>query len=276
MQSAQELVAGTVKLVTLPAVYLRVRHVVADPSTTLHDLTESVSADPGLSLRFLRIVNSAYFGLPRQVHTISHALSLLGMQQVHDIVLAASVATAFSGIEARQMSVSRFWFKCAKRGGSTDSERLFVLGLLSEIGHLVMYQRVPAQALEAIQRSADAARPLYACERDLIGCDYGQVGAALIGAWNLPAAFAAAIVGQTEPILSGDAGFESAVLHVAAHIGDSIADLPPKPTLHPIHPDALAFVHLSDDDLEDVRQHVAAHVTETTELFFPGSTSTGK
>lgn len=96
MASAEELVASTLKLVTLPAVYLRAKKVIDDPDSTLGDLAEVIGQDPAITVRLLRIANSAFFGFAARIDTVVRAVNILGMQQVHDLLLATSVSTTFS------------------------------------------------------------------------------------------------------------------------------------------------------------------------------------
>ncbi|MCW5623238.1 MAG: HDOD domain-containing protein [Burkholderiales bacterium] len=158
MRTPGELVASVRHLASLPASFQRVKQVLDDPRGSGTQLAELIACDPGMSAAVLRVVNSAYFGIPGGVETVSHALWVLGMQRVHDIVLATSLATTFRGIPAAQMDMERYWRasvlrSVAARGaarlhGITDLERLLVEGLLADIGHLVMYL-IPALAEQA-------------------------------------------------------------------------------------------------------------------------------
>jgi HD-like signal output (HDOD) protein len=208
--TAQELALRTTELVTLPAIYHRVKEVFDDPEGSVLDLAKVVVADPGITMRVLRVVNSVFYGFPGKVETMSRAVSVLGMQQVHDIVLATTVTAVFSGMRPERMDVTRFWRASAMRGllsraaakscGLLDAERLFVGGLLADIGHMVMYMHAPKQAEQALVESRTTGVAPEVIERELIGCDYAQVGEALLRAWQLPTSFAVAIGAQLDPI----------------------------------------------------------------------------
>ena len=77
------------------------RDTLEDPTATNDDLAAVVGRDPSLAARLLKIANSAFYGFRSQVETISRASAILGMQKIHDLVLAASVTKAFDGIKGK-------------------------------------------------------------------------------------------------------------------------------------------------------------------------------
>ena len=184
MMTPAELVVDTVKLVSLPAVYLRARELMADANVPLRRVGEVIAADPGLTARLLRIANSAYFGFTARIETASRAVTILGTQQVHDLLLATSLANAFSDTDSDVLDMHAFWHdsvRCAlaarliaARCNVLDSERLFVEGLLHDIGHLVMFDKLPALTHEAMVQARHEGTPLHEVERELLGFDYSR------------------------------------------------------------------------------------------------------
>ena len=83
MESAEHLAKNFKNLVSLPEVYLHVRQIVNDPKTSMADLAKAISIDPGITARVLKVVNSAFYGFPGKIETISRAVSILGMQPKH-------------------------------------------------------------------------------------------------------------------------------------------------------------------------------------------------
>lgn len=234
MPKAAELVSQVDRLVTLPVVYLRVRAVVEDPRSSVQDLAQVISTDPALTARLLRLVNSARFGLMRRVDSVANAVSILGMQPLHDLVLATSVASAFKGITPGRMDLARFWRQSVLRGLAAQeaaevcrilrSQRLFVGGLLADVGHLVMYQVVPDLAERALLRAERERRPLHEVETELVGCNYAEVGSAFCDQWQLPQPFVEAIGAQIHPDLTAaEFAEEAAILHFARVLVDGMA-----------------------------------------------------
>lgn len=209
MRSAETMVARVAGLASLPAVYQRVRAVIDDPSSSMADLAQVVAEDAALTLRLLHVVNSVYFGMMSRVDTVSRAVGVLGMEAVHDIVLSTSVASLFKGMNPANMNMTRFWSHsllrallartAAEMAAVGELERCFVAGLLADLGHLVMYQVEPELAERAQLRAEAENQPLPHLEREILGCDYAEVGAALMQRWSLPPQMGQAIAAQIVP-----------------------------------------------------------------------------
>ena len=103
----------------------------------------------------------------------------------------------------------------------SEPERLFLLGLLADLGHMVMYLTIPDEALGAAQLASASHRPLHLVERETIGCDHGEVGAALLSQWRLPDSFARAVASQFEPKLAGSGAREASIVYLANQIAQA-------------------------------------------------------
>jgi HD-like signal output (HDOD) protein len=95
---------------------------------------------------------------------------------------------------------------------------MLVVGLLADLGHLVMYQTVPQLADEAFTRAEANGRTLAESERDIVGCDFTEVGAALCAQWQLPPCFADIIGAQLNPRLAGEFVLEASMVLIADRI----------------------------------------------------------
>jgi HD-like signal output (HDOD) protein len=130
------------------------------------------------------------------------------MQAVHDLTLAVSVAKTFSGIHQQVMSMKIFWAnsffsglvarELARKCFLVDSERMFVEGLLRDIGHLILYDQLPEKSEQALRQSAETGVPVHLVEQDLLGFDYTEVGQMLVEIWQLPKNLGVAIRYQHE------------------------------------------------------------------------------
>ena len=231
MYSAPELVTNVASLVPLPTVYFQVRDEMDKPTGSCAAVAHAISADPALTVSLLRLVNSAFYGYGGKIETISRAVTILGMQQVHDLVLAISVSSTFSDLKPRLLDMPAFWRSSVMRGlaareigrshGILGAERLFVIALLADIGHLVMHQAAPELARDACHASQRNAEPLHEAERRIVGCDYVEIGATLMTYWKLPQCFAKIIGAQINPRLAAENAFEAAIVHLAAHIAEA-------------------------------------------------------
>lgn len=225
MATPEELVKTCTTLYTLPEVYLEVKKVIDNPESTMADLSHAISIDPAMTVTVLKLVNSAFYAMPRKVETISRAVGILGMQPIHDLALAVAVTKTFSGLHQQVMSMKIFWTnsffsglvarELARKCFLIDSERMFVEGLLREIGHLILYEQMPEQAEQALRESATTGTPISAVEQNIFGFDFTEIGQVLVEVWQLPKNFGMAIRYQNNPNGAKDYAFEAALLNMA-------------------------------------------------------------
>ncbi len=279
MPTARELLSGEIKLASLPAVYLKVRAEVENPNSTVVNLAKIISADAALTARVLRLVNSPLYGHVRKVETVTHALSILGTQRVHDLVLATSVASMFPRMDPRVADVQKFQARSVTGGVAAqalasicavlDAERLFVEGLISNIGHLAIYQRVPEQAQAAHRLAREQGRPLAEVEREVIGCDYAEVSAELMQRWNLPANMVLAVRQHTVPDQAGANDFEPSILHLANLIADAIEiGKPVDQWKLPVQPSAWIATGLTEECYSDAKARIDEMFSSVMAIFF--------
>lgn len=221
-------------LISLPDIYWRLKEILATHDYSLQDVAQLIVYDPGMTARLLRMVNSAYFGFAAKIDTVNHAVSILGVQQIEDVILTTSIADALGDYECEHLDIKQFWMRSVYRAIAArelagvcnlmDGERMFVAGLLSGIGHLIMYQSVPVLAQQAQRQADESGRPLHLVERDLIGFDHAGVASLLMQNWKLPGSHVAVIEKHLE--LDPDADFllETAIVHIAVLIGNTFAE----------------------------------------------------
>ncbi len=192
-------------IATLPEVTIKIIELVEDPKSTARDLHEVIKNDPALSVKVLKVVNSAFYGLPGQVASVDRAIILLGLSAVKNIAIAASIARLFKGKRiSEQFSAADLWrhsvavavaakavAKCSPHPVMTDE--VFVAGLIHDIGTLVERQAFPDQFAEVIQRCSEGEQDFLACEREVIGADHQAFGVGLTTQWKFPRHLRAAV-----------------------------------------------------------------------------------
>ena len=280
MPSAQELVQSCTSIFTLPEIYFRVREVVDDTNSTMEDLAETLKLDPAISARLLRIVNSPIYGFPKQIDTISRAVSLLGTQAIIDLVTATTVGKTFAGVPIHLMDVSKFWHrsvlcallagKIAKSCGIQDSERFFVEGLLRDLGHYVLYQYAPERAQSALIEAGYLDASLAEVEQSNIGCDFAEVGAELVRSWGMPIQIEQAIRHQLSPDEAGDYVQHASIVHLAGEVVDyEERDPKRRPAEVPFHPQAMKETGFVLTDLPELLRDAQTQLNETLALVYP-------
>ncbi len=223
--SVERLIARTRELASLPEVVMRAIDLINDPGSSAADIGNVIREDPALTARLLKIVNSPFYGFPSRIETVSRAITVVGTLELLDLILAASVVKAFSGIPAELVSMDDFWehslhVGCvarvlATRHRAPNPERYFVAGLLHDVGALVLYRQLPGVAATVLTRARERGEVLHEVERELLGYDHGEAGAALMQAWHLPESFATAIRYHHFPLEAPAHRLETALVHLA-------------------------------------------------------------
>ena len=195
----QELVADVSQLISLPEVAMRVTEIVDDPGSSTAQIGRVISEDPNLTARILRIANSPVYAVSSSVDTVSRAVTVLGAKQVRDLTIGIVASKELAGIPNQRVSMDIFWshsLYCgilaellAVESGQRKAEAIFVAGLLHDIGQLVMFNKMPELAKEALLEAVEGPddRTVDDVEREVIGFDHAQVGGELARAWGLPA-----------------------------------------------------------------------------------------
>lgn len=273
MQDIEQKIDEITGLISLPEIYLKVRRLMDDESSSIDDFAEVIIVDPNLSTRVLKMVNSAYFGFEESVDNITLAIGMIGIDQLHNMVLGA---TAISSLELPNdiLPLKPFWHNSLYTGVLAQqlsgrlqlqrSDRMFMAGLLHEIGHLVLCAKLPEHAREVIRVSLQSGRPLYQVQQQMLGCHYGDIGAMLLDKWKLPPKLKDLVRYHPAPLAAPSHRIETAILHLAhAYAGQNT----PSPA------DASDLVDAEIRDLIDLSQD---EINECLEMARSVSVEIGK
>ena len=214
-------------LFSLPDVALRLNELVSNPDTPNKQIVDVLQLDAGLAATVLRLANSAWYGLPSKVDTLSRAVTLIGHGALRDLVLAAAFIKRFQGIPGEFVNMKTFWdnsVACgvvarnlSRRCKLHESEQMFLAGLLHKIGRLVFFVARPREYREVLAQAEDTSEPsLIAAERAMFGFCYAELGGELLKRWQLPPLLQAVVAHQLHSGLTTDYPRERAILQVAA------------------------------------------------------------
>ncbi len=277
-----ELIRDTANLVSLPDIYIRVKSVLDDPDSAMADLTAVVSFDPALATRLLTLANSAFFGLSSKIDTIDRAVNILGGRQIHDLVLATTVANAFSKVTPQNLNMNEFWTNSVHCGllaksfasacGLIDADRYFVEGLLFDIGHVILDQSEPELYTAVFTAAQENETPIHLVERELIGCDYAAIGAALMENWHFPGAFIESVRCQNDPAEAQKFALDAAILHVSISLlRVDQTNFEVDRVFGELAPFAIEETGAEMEMLENVVVESADQLTKTYEMLFPSA-----
>ncbi len=219
----EKMVTEVTDLITLPEIYLKIRELMDDPSSCLDDFAIVANTDPGLVASVLKIVNSAYFGFAGQIDNLNRALNLIGLGQLHDLVLGISAINSLD-IPNEIENLTVFWQRSiycgvlsrliAEKRKLTNADSLFIIGLLHMIGRLIIFLKYPDETRQAISLAKAENISLTDAERLIFGTDYSQIGLALLAEWNLPLKFQLITGYHTDPGHAVDYIAETNIVHI--------------------------------------------------------------
>jgi len=183
-------------LPSLPVTVTKVLSVTADPDSSSKDLVDAILPDQAMCATILKIANSAFFGMPREVATMERAVTILGLNEIHNIVLGKAVFSAFQKVGKNfSQSMEHFWkhsFSCGLAAKIIAPKlqlppgELFIAGLLHDIGQLVFFISTPEEYSQVMElQGTDHIKSRF-LETETFGIDHAQVGFHLLERWLFP------------------------------------------------------------------------------------------
>jgi len=221
------LLEEVVTLPSLPQSLERILKLLDDPSCPLREVAKAISSDPSIALKTLRLVNSAYYGLGQQVTSVEHAVVLLGVKVIKNLVLTATVFNTIGNAADRFL---RHSIGCAvamrsfAEGGPlaaqvSGADEAFVYGLLHDIGKVILGEFLPDEYAKIQVTARESGLPWFRVEREVIGADHAEVGARLAERWKLAPNIVNAIAGHHDLTRSGaEDPISAATLAVADYL----------------------------------------------------------
>lgn len=204
-----KLIGSTDSLPSLPRVFAQLSSELNNPLASLDDIGKIISEDIVLSSKVLKVANSALFNLAQPAQTISHAVSLLGINAVSSIVLSESIAESFdSSLSNFAEALNKhslctgalaFHFLKKRKQKRPVMEQAVFCGIMHDIGKLVLAQFAPNEWPDVIQRSSEAIRPDIQIERAALGVGHSEVSAYLLSIWGFSNDIVAPVAFHHEP-----------------------------------------------------------------------------
>lgn len=178
----------------LPDAVIQIKRLIDDHATDMEDIAAVINYDPALTVQILKIANSALYKFPKKIDSIAKAIQVIGTNSVYDLVVACSICKTFKEINRDVVDLERFWENAvycgllskyfAEKLGMKESERLFVSGLLHNIGELVMIRFNPDIAQKCAMIN-ETETPVM-LQQKYLDATYAEIGATLVKMWGIP------------------------------------------------------------------------------------------
>jgi len=216
---------GDINIATLPDIFYKLQNILEDPDSSFEDIGDVILTDPGLTARLLKIANSPFYAPSSKIETISHALAILGLSEIKDIALSTLIVEKFKGMSNKIISMPLFWehsLCCAyasKSFGSKienfDTERIFIGGLLHNVGLLFLCLKIPEQMEKIVELCFKEKKFLVNAENAQLGFNHALVGERLLEIWRLPRVFQKIAKFHHEPQNATHFKLETSLVHLA-------------------------------------------------------------
>ncbi len=272
-----KLLADTNELPSMPTATLAVIQEVESTTSSAQSVAFHLSQDQALAARVLRLANSAYYGLQRQVADLQDAVVVLGMRTVHNLAMVASAYPMLIGeLKGYRLGAKDLWTHASgvavasklisetTRKGVPD--HAFTLGLIHDLGKVVLNVWLKGRETEVLRRADQENLPLDVAERALLGFDHAEVGAELMERWHLPSAIVEAVRYHHRPELCPAENPLGDIVHLGGHLA---LDMGLMPDGLPCEFDASCLLRLgvSEETLQHLRLEFEVSYRKYERLF---------
>jgi len=276
--SPQELVRSDSSLFTLPKVFHELQSALQNPEISFNEIGKIISHDPSLSARLLKIVNSSFYGFESQVDTLTHALTIVGIDQLSDLAMATQVIHQFKGIPSVLFSMEKFWrhsIACglaaktlAQMHEESNAERFYLAGILHDLGRLVILHVEPALAKETFLASKSNYENICLSEQTVMGFDHGEVGGELLRLWKLPPRLVEAVAFHHFPEGAGEYSKEASIVHTADFLAHHISFVSDAEFSEAhLHNDSWNILDMDPEKLEFLKSEVESQFENISQMF---------
>lgn len=268
-----------VDLPAMPGVVMQVIQATESETASASDIERLLSVDPAIATKLLKVVNSAYFGLPRQITNINQTVTILGMHQVRNLVMSIGVLNMMNSASPRLVETQKaFWqhsfasatcaelLAKAKNLPKKDVESAFVGGLLHDVGRLFLFTMFNLAYKDVLNRSLATKTPVDEVERSVLGVTHVELGGLLAEKWNFPSGLVQIIRSHTplppteiDPILY--------CIHIAHAVANSVSSPEICGTFRPVDVRARQWLGATDAQFEELQNVTSSAVQRARDLF---------
>ena len=220
-----------IKLPEIPSIIYELNEVIAAPLASAQDIARIVNKSPSIAALLLRVVNSAFYGFPSKIDSITRAVTLIGSKEITSLALGISTVRIFKDIPRGIIGMNAFIkhsLACgilsrvmAAHKNIQQTEQLFISGLLHDIGRLIIYKYFPDRAGVILSRSCAEGRPLLEVEKDILGWNHARIGKYLLEKWKLPLSLESNVFYHHQPMRAKDP-VKATIVHMADIMANSL------------------------------------------------------
>ncbi len=195
-EKLKEVISNIDRLPSLPKLYTELITVLKDPDASVQEIGKIIARDVSMTAKILKLVNSAYFGLRRNVADPTEAVKFIGLDAIKSMVLSMKFFSSFDAEKLRAFSLENVFnhsttvgllCKCmAEQEGNNRAwqSEAFLAGMLHDAGKLIFADNFYESYQQAFNLAREKDLPLWEAEKEIFGVTHGEVGAYLLGLWG--------------------------------------------------------------------------------------------
>lgn len=277
-EKLQQLVQTIRDLPALPEVVVRVMRMAEDPRSDAQGIARVIATDQAMAARVLKLANSAFYGLPRRVGTLSEAVVILGFRTIKNLAIAAStfelLNREIAGYWLQRGELWRHSLACAigaqliaRRARLPVSEEAFVAGLLHDIGKVAIDLFVRAQFDQIMERALQDRIPFVEAEQAVLGFNHAMAGGLIAEKWNLPPLLVSVIKYHHQPSSAPDRDPMISVVHLADLLSITMGiGIGGDGLYYTLEDGTLAMFELSQADIDELCEEIVDQMAQAANL----------
>ncbi|MCI0535465.1 MAG: HDOD domain-containing protein [Verrucomicrobiales bacterium] len=227
-ENLRRLIAQMDRLPSVPTVYSQLIQVLQDPDANLEQVGDIIATDIAMTAKVLKLVNSAFFGLRRELSSPAEAALYLGLDTIRALVLSIHAFSQFESLNivgfslealwghSMEAAAAAKWIAQCEHGEARLCDEAFVAGMLHDMGKLILAANFPKEFHAALRTATLEHLQDTAAEKKIFGASHADVGGYLLGLWGLPGSVVEAVALHHSPAESVEKSFGSlTAVHVA-------------------------------------------------------------
>lgn len=242
----------------LPDICVRIRSMLDDGQSDLDDIGKLIALDPSLSSKLLKLANSPLFRFESQIDSLPKAINIIGGEALYNLVMAETASSAFEHFSSDVIDLKRFWLQSifaalvakhiAKIVRVRGSERFFLLGLLHNLGELMVAVQAPELAIKC--SAYDKQISPWKLQQQVLGFNYANCSAKLLEFWQLPSQLHLPVMdihNENKALEDKDV----AIIYTAVRAGVAMTEDNLYSVSQLVNPMVLKYLNIDQQDLQD-------------------------
>jgi len=248
-------------LPTVPDVIKRLAVIIGNPKISLSEISSFISSDPALTSRILKMVNSAIFGFPGRISSVTHAVTLLGFNVIKGLLMGVTVLdlmeTVMIGLREHSIGCAIAARTIAGLKGLKNTEDVSVAGLLHDLGKVILLLQFPQDYKMVMETTEKKRMLIFDAEKAHFSETHAAVGLWLAEKWQFPKHLSDVIAFHHKPALAKNAPVETGIVHLAdilvravgfGYAGDAFVPA--------VAPASFEQLNLSEEEIREVLRNI--------------------